>query len=548
MKKYGWAIAIGGIVLLNVVLHFCAVRLDMTDDRRYSLSEPTKHLLRETTAPIDITLYLTGDLNSGFRRLRTAIEELADELRVYGDVRCHTFDGEEADRPKSLQPIIIHERQKDGKTAQMPVYPYATLYYEGKSSIVGLLKNNRGLSGEENLNISIENLEYAFAEALHGLLQTDTPAVAFLEGHGELPEANVYDISTALNRYFQIDRGALGDDPHILDRYKVVIVADPQQPFSDKDKFILDQYIMRGGRVLWVLNGVQFSDQVLAEEGYTPVLPLDLHLTDMLYRYGVRINPALLQDVQCLPIPVNVSADPTQQNLQPMPWYYAPLLLTSQQSPVTRNVAQVSSTFASPVDAVGGEDGIRKEILLATSSASRIIATPGEVDLGDMNPDMQTFRYQYLPVAYALEGVFPSAFAHRMVPEGLPKDAPIVPQSQPTRQVVVGSGSIIRNEIQRGQALPVGYDRYTGMQFGNRDFLTNAVLYLADDEGLIALREKSVALRLLNDKRAHDQLTMFQWISTVLPVALLAIIGGTVLLCRRRRYTHFQTPNIRTID
>ncbi len=538
MKKYGWCIAIAGIVLLNVALHFCVLRFDMTDDRRYSLSPATKHLLQSTTEPIDITLYLDGDLNSGFRRLRTATEELAEEMSVYARVRCHTFDGEEDERPQSLQPIIIHERQKDGKTAQTPVYPYAGVRYGSKSSVVGLLKNNRGLSGEENLNISIENLEYAFAEALHGLQQTDTPAVAFLEGHGELPEERVYDISTTLNRYFQIDRGALGDDPHALDRYRAVIIADPQQAFSDKDKYIIDQYIMRGGRVLWVLNGVQFSDQVLAQEGYTPVLPLDLHLTDMLYRYGVRINPALLQDVQCLPIPVNVSADPTQENLQPMPWYYAPLLLTSQRSPITRNVAQVSSTFASPVDVVGGDDGIHKEILLATSSASRIIATPGEVDLGDMNPDMQTFQYAYLPVAYSLEGVFPSAFAHRMVPEGLPQDEAILPQSSPTRQVVVGSGSIIRNDLQRGQALPVGYDRYTGMQFGNRDFLTNAVLYLADDEGLIALREKSVALRLLNDKRAHDLLTRFRWLSTTLPIALLALTGGCVLLCRRRRYTH----------
>ncbi len=524
-------------MLLNVALHFCVFRIDMTDDKRYSLSEPTRQLLKSTEGPIDVTLYLTGDLNSGFKRLRNATLELTEEMGVYADVHTHTYTEDDGERPKSLQPIVIHERQKDGKTAQTPVYPYARVCFGDRSAMVGLLKNNRGMSGEENLNISIENLEYAFAEAIHGLLQTETPAIAFLEGHGELPEQNVYDISTALNRYFRIDRGVLGTDPHALDAYKVVIVADPQRPFSDSDKYIVDQYIMRGGRVLWLLNGVQFSDQVLAKEGFTPALPLDLHLTDMLFRYGVRINPALLQDVQCLPIAVNVSADPTQTNLQPMPWYYAPLLLTSQVSPITRNVAQVSSVFASPVDVVGGEDGIRKEVLLATSSASRLIATPAEVDLSDLNPDMATFRYQFIPVAYALEGEFPSAFEHRMVPEGMDGSGQVQARSVATRQVVVGSGSIIRNETEKGQPLPVGYDRYTGMQFGNRDFLVNAVLYLADDEGLIALREKTVALRLLNDKRAHDRRTEIQLISTILPLVLLALVGGGVWIVRKKKYT-----------
>ena len=536
MKRFGWLIAILGIVLLNVAVHFCVVRWDMTDDHRYSLSQPTKQLLSKLEQPLEVTLYLTGDLNSGFRRLKTATGEMVEELGVYARVDCRTFDAETEKIPPQLNPIIIHERQKDGKTAQTTVYPYAGIRYGNRSTVVSLLQNNRGMSGEENLNISIENLEYAFAEAIHGLLQNEAPRVAFIEGHGELPEENVFDISTSLSRYFRIDRGVLGDDPHILDPYKVVIIADPQGSFSDTDKYILDQYLMHGGRILWVLNGVRFSNQVLADEGFTPVLPLDLNLTDMLFRYGVRINPALVQDVQCLPIPVNVSSDPQNPNLQPMPWYYAPLLLTSQVSPITRNVAQVSCTFASPIDIVGGEDGIRKDVLLATSSASRLIATPAEVDLTDINPDMQTFKYRFIPVAFALEGGFESVFAHRMVPDGIQTQTATLAKSVPTRQVVVASGSIIRNEVQQGQALPVGYDRYSGMQFGNRDFLTNAVLYLADDEGLIALREKTVALRLLNDKRAHDERTKIQIISIVTPILLLALVGIASLLVRRRKY------------
>ena len=295
---------------------------------------------------------------------------------------------------------------------------------------------------------------------------------------------------------------------------------------------------MRGGAVLWALNGVRFSEQVLQSDGFTPVLPLDLGLTEMLFKYGIRVNPALVQDIQCLPIPVNVSNDPQQPNLQPMPWTYAPLLLTSEGSPITRSLGQVMSTFVSPLDAVGGEDGIEKRILLATSTASRVTATPGEVNLSDMNPEPADFKYQYVPVAVSMEGVFNSAFAHRMVPEGVDTDEPIRKTSVKTRQVVIGSGSVLLNEVQKGQALPMGYDRYSGMQFSNRDFIANAVLWLTDSEGLISLREKSVVLRLLNDRRAYEERLKVQLISTISPVAILALIGGIVMIIRKKKYAN----------
>ena len=413
--------------------------------------------------------------------------------------------------------------------------------YKGKRAVVTLLKNTRGLSGEENLNASIEQLEFAFMEALHLLQQTETPRIAILEGHGEPDEAHTYDLMTVLSKYFAIDRGALtGDtlDVHMLDGYQAVLIVSPQTAFSETERFVIDQYIMRGGAVLWAVNGVRFSEQVLQSDGFTPIVPLELGITDMLFRYGIRVNPALVQDVQCLPIPVNVSSDPSQPNLQPMPWTYAPILLTSEGSPITKSMGQLMSTFVSPIDAVGGEDGIEKRILLATSTASRVTATPGEVNLNDMNPDVNTFQYQYVPIAVSLEGAFPSAYAHRMVPEGIATDEPIRKSSKRTRQVVIGSGSILLNELQKGQVLPMGYDRYSGMQFSNRDFAANAVLWLTDSEGLISLREKSVVLRLLNDKRAHDKRKMIQTISTILPVAILALIGGTVFVVRKRKYEY----------
>ena len=544
MKGYWKAILVLGLCgALLALSHIRRVRWDLTDDRHYSLSEATKTLLKQTNAPIEVTLLLDGDLNAGFTRLKKATEELMDEMSVYADLSLAlpSKEGTELQDSLGLRPIVIHEREQNGKTAQTTIYPYALISYKGRGAVVTLLKNTRGLSGEENLNNSIEQLEYAFAEALHRLQQTELPRIAIIEGHGEPDERYVWDLEQTLSQYFYVDRGAIiipeqGVDVHLLDGYKAIIIANPQTAFSDIERFIIDQYIMRGGTVLWVVNGVRFSNDVLQSDGFTPIIPLDLGITDMLFRYGIRINPALVQDLQCMTIPVNVSEDPQTPNLQPFPWTYAPLLLTSNSSPITRNTGQVMSTFVSPIDAVGGEDGIDKRVLLATSTATRVTATPGEVNLNDLQPDLEAFRYQYVPVAVSLEGTFNSAFAHRMMPDSIVSDEPIRKQSVATRQVVVGSGSIIMNEVERNQVLPMGYDRYNQIQFSNRDFIANVLLWLTDSEGLIQLREKTVALRLLNDKRAHDERARVQAISTISPIAILALLGGVIWIIRKRKY------------
>ena len=544
MKGYWKAILVLGLCgALLALSHIRRVRWDLTDDRHYSLSEATKTLLKQTNAPIEVTLLLDGDLNAGFTRLKKATEELMDEMSVYADlsITLPSREGTELQDSLGLRPIVIHEREQNGKTAQTTIYPYALISYKGRGAVVTLLKNTRGLSGEENLNNSIEQLEYAFAEALHRLQQTELPRIAIIEGHGEPDERYVWDLEQTLSQYFYVDRGAIiipeqGVDVHLLDGYKAIIIANPQTAFSDIERFIIDQYIMRGGTVLWVVNGVRFSNDVLQSDGFTPIIPLDLGITDMLFRYGIRVNPALVQDLQCMTIPVNVSEDPQTPNLQPFPWTYAPLLLTSNSSPITRNTGQVMSTFVSPIDAVGGEDGIDKRVLLATSTATRVTATPGEVNLNDLQPDLEAFRYQYVPVAVSLEGTFNSAFAHRMMPDSIVSDEPIRKQSVATRQVVVGSGSIIMNEVERNQVLPMGYDRYNQIQFSNRDFIANVLLWLTDSEGLIQLREKTVALRLLNDKRAHDERARVQAISTISPIAILALLGGVIWIIRKRKY------------
>jgi ABC-2 type transport system permease protein len=321
-----------------------------------------------------------------------------------------------------------------------------------------------------------------------------------------------------------------------LDDYKAVIIADPQQAFSETDKYILDQYLMQGGRILWVVNGVQFSKDYLASQGATPIVALDLNIHDMLFNYGVRINHTLVQDLQCLPVPVDVSQDAAQPNWQPMPWTFAPLLLTSQTSPITRNVAQVNAIMVSSVDMVGGDDGIKKDILLATSSASRLTAVPAKVDLSMGHHDEAAYKYSFIPVALSLEGQFPSLYAHLLPPAELELHAPTIKRSEHTKQIVVAAGSTIRNEIQQGKPLPLGYDRYTKMQFGNRDFMVNAVLYLTDDQGWMQLRQKEFTLRLINNQRAQQTRIHAQVASIVIPLLLLAAIGGVIIGIRKKKY------------
>lgn len=539
MKYWKYILILLFAVAINIPLQWVVLRLDLSADHRFTLSRETRQEIRNLDETLEVCLCLDGALNSGFQQLRKAALDLTRELNAINRrVVMVEADGEQITKQleqSGYAPIVVHERSQDGKTAQTMVYPYAILRYRGKQMVVNLLQQNRGKSGEENLNHSIETLEYAFMEAIHTLRKDQIDHIAFLEGHGELDEESVYDWTLALSRHFQVDRGVLGCDAEVLKEFKAVIIADPQLSFSDTDKYILDQYLMQGGRLMWLVNGVKFSSSMLSDNGVTPVVAQDLNLKDMFFRYGVRINPALVQDMQCLNVPVDVSRDPQNPQYQPIPWTYAPLLLTSEESSITRGVMQVSSTFISCLDAVGGEDGIRKEVLLATSSASGLTGTPAEVDLSDLSIQQERFQYQYLPVAVSLEGSFPSVFAHRIAPDGV-MNGRKYKQSEPTRQVVVASGNLARNEWYQGQPLPVGYDRYSRMQFGNRDFLVNAILWLTDDGNLIRLRQKSIILRLLNNKKAHRYSANIQIISILVPVLLLGLTGGLVWWRRKKQY------------
>ena len=545
------------LVALVVISYFYFFRIDLTSDKRYSVADQTKNLMTKVDAPLKVVVYLDGDLNPGFLRLKKSTAELLDELSVYSNknIEIHYENPSLADSPeqrekkyaelqqRGLIPTAVYERDKEGKSIQKVIFPWLEIAYKGKKVSINLLKNIRGNSGDENLNISIENLEFEITDGIRRLVNTEVSKIAFIEGHGELSDAETFDISKSLSLYFQIDRGKLATDASILDKYKVIIIAKPTLPFSESDKYIIDQYIMNGGRVLWLLDGVRIARENLSTIGISPAIELDLNLNDQLFRYGIRINPVILEDVQCANIPVNIAPANATPQFEPTPWFYAPLLLTSSQHPVTRNITEVRAEFCSGIDIVGENKQMKAQLLLATSDNTHIIGTPTTIDMSQTPKanDKAYFNLSYVPVAVSLDGIFESDFANRMTPKGLTNTLPIRQLSVPTRQIVVADGDIIRNET-NGTAsdsttIPLGFDRYMNQQFGNKEFVLNAVLYLADNEGWMQLRNRTLKLRLLNKKITGEDKTTWQLVNVLFPVGLLLIFGIAYQVVRKRKYT-----------
>ena len=549
-------------IITIIIVYFISekyfFRLDLTSEKRYSISDNTKRLLRSLDDEITFKIYLDGDLNSGFLRLRKATREMLDEFNAYsGKNLKYEFINPSAastnkEREKKyeelekrgIQGTMVYEKDKEGKSIQKIVFPWVEISYKGKTRPVNLLKNLPGKSGEENLNISIQNLEFELTEAIRLLTTEEVLKIAFIEGHGELPEIFTYDISRTLSRYYQVDRGVIGDDPSILNPYAAIIIAAPQEKFPEKNKYIIDQYIMRGGKVLWLVDGVKISLDSLAIHSETMGIPLDVNLSDQLFKYGVRINPVLLQDVQSILIPVNVAAPGEPAKFEPVPWFYSPLLLTSPEHPVTKNVTPVKAEFASSLDFVSEDLQVEKDILLVTSTGTHIQKMPSLVTMDIINVEKSGYHFnaRNAIVAASMEGIFPSVFTNRMIPEGVRTHEKMLIESKTTKMIVVADGSIIRNDVQgygeNTTVVPLGFDRYMNQQFGNKDFILNAVNYLTDDEGWMALRSREIKLRLLN-KPAIIGLRKFWQVSNVLlPLIFLTLFGSVSYFIRKRKYTN----------
>ncbi len=533
-------------------------RLDLTSENRYSISDNSKRLLEGLEKPLEVKIYLDGDLNSGFLRLKKSTKEMLDEFSIYANSNVkyefinpsNAANAEEREKAynelekRGLRGTMVYDKDNEGKSIQKVIFPWAEITYNGKTRPVSLLKNVYGNSGEQNLNISVENLEFELTDVIRILTSKSVQKIAFLEGHGEFPEPLVYDASLALSRYYQVDRGSITDDPAILDAYKAVIVAGPTGTFSEKEKYTIDQYIMKGGKVLWLLDGVRISLDSLSKRPETIGIMNDLNLSDQLFTYGIRINPVLVQNVQCALIPVNMAREGDQPNFQPAPWYYSPLLLTSPAHPITRNLTPIKSEFVSSIDFVGSDLQLKREMLLVTSTGSHIQNVPSIVSMDVINVEQngQYFNINAPILTGVLEeGVFPSVFKNRMVPEGVKTTEKTIFESKPTKMIVIADGDIIRNDVQgHGEnmnILPLGLDKYMNQQFGNKDLILNAVNYLTDDDGWMSLRNREIKMRLLNKPTVVGMRKFWQVSNFLLPLLALGIFGVSFFFIRKKKYS-----------
>jgi len=552
-------IAVAGIVLVASLCSLIRVRIDLTEDKRYTLSPPTLRVLDDIKNDIYIEVYLDGEMPIPLKRLKRSVKEMLDEFRIASGRRiAYTFinpaavkDAEQRDAQytalynKGLNPVNIRAGDDEGGKSQKLIFPGMIVNYNGIEVPVNFLKNNQSVSYEQNILHSMEGLEYEMIQTIATVTSDTIYKVAFLEGQGEFMEIEVADITINLAKFFTVDRGAIGGQPGILDDYAAVIVAGPTREFSEPDKLVLDQYIMNGGKILWLLEEVAVNSDSLVY-GETAGLYRPLNIEDQLFRYGARINPEIVQDMDCIVIRLSVSTGAEQKQIVPAPWVYYPRLNPNPDHPVTRNLNKVKGEFVNTIDTVGFDPAIRKTVLLSTSGFAKTLSPPLLIRLkeAEMLPDEKDYTRADLPVAVLLEGVFPSAFRNRMTGNMISdRNFRVKTESSKTKMIVAADGDIIRNEVSRTGTtiipLPLGQDRYTEEMYGNRDFLINCMNYLVDDNGLMELRSREMKLRLLDKSRIRNEKLRWQLVNIAGPVLIVILAGIIYGISRKRIYTKY---------
>ena len=531
-------------------------RIDLTEEKSFSISKASKNILKSIESPIDINIYI-GDADANIAHLKSAIEDMLDEFAAYAkhniSYRYINPSAAKSDEERKknfynleergMSPITISTRDSQGKVSQTLIFPWAEVIMNGDTLPVCLMKPTAMKSGEQSVNAAIEELEYNLIEAINILGKKSFDKIVFLEGHGELSELYTYSIMEQLHKYFQIDRGTLADDASALKDYKAVIIAKPTKPFSESDKFIIDQYIMNRGKVIWLLDAVSYSASELSKSGISPVMPLDLNLNDMLFRYGARLEASVIQDMQCLYMPINVATVGEPPIFEQMPFTYYPLVMTSPENAITKNLMNVKTEFPSFVQQVSLENGIVMDVLLATSNASHVDMAPTNIDIRNIaNIDPKTFvNARFLPIGVLMKGQFQSIFMHRQAPKNLVNLLPRKDKSISNKMILVADGDIIRNEIEQSNdkqigIVPLGLDRNTGQSYGNSNFIVNSLLSITDDDALIQLRNRSIKLRMLDKQEISSNRVFWQVLNTLLPVVLLFILGAVYIYIRKVRY------------
>ena len=558
------------VMVVNVIGSYVFTRFDLTSEKRYTLSPTTKDILSKLDDYVYFKVYLEGDFPAGFKKLRRETKEMLDEFRAYSKYIDYEFinpsESEDANERQEnykllyqsgLNPTEVLDRSADGSSKQMIIWPGALVSYRNDTEIaIDLLENQLGQSSSEALNASMQNLEFRLIDAVKKVTRLTKPNIAFIQGHGELNGDDIYDIKQTLSQHYNVANVEIdGKIDALMHRtqdetvdvktfisYDAIVIAKPTEPFNEKDKFLIDQYIMHGGKVLWLVEPVAATMDSLQSQESTIGLEQDLNLDDILFKYGVRLNRDLLLDLSCAALPVRTGQMAGQPQLEFFRWFYFPLLQAASDHPMVRNMNSIKADFVSSMDATTSANGIEQIPLLKTSDYTKVSGTPVFITLAMLRqtPDQRMFSSKGKNVAYLLKGSFPSLYANRIPQEIVDDQATdFMEESKPTAMIVVADGDIIRNQIdiKRKMPLPLGYDQFTQNTYANKEFIENAISYLVDGEGLIDIRSRELKVRLLDMTKIGKERVKWQIINTMIPIALIIALGFVMAFIRKRKYS-----------
>lgn len=566
-------------------------RFDLTQDQRYTLSDAAKEVIEPLEEPLLIEVFLDGNLPPEFKRLKVETEQLLAEFSDYNSNVQYIFsDGvlikaeleEELANAKKLvdqskvriQQNEISEEElnilasnferaqanlavfsemkganveirENGKITNEVVFPWAIGYFNSKTVAIPLLKNTLGATSEERINSSIQNLEYAFADGFGKLSQPKKRKVGVLKGNAEMEDRYLADFITTLREYYfigQFTMDSVASNPQqtlqAIKGYDLLIVAQPQQAFNEAETYVLDQYTMNGGASLWMIDAT--TQRLDTVSGNTFVFGQDLGLNDLFFKYGLRVNPNLVKAVPSGFI-VLATGNERDAQYQRYPWLYSPLSTKFNNHPIVTNIEAVKFDYASTIDTL--PNALKKTVLQSTSPYSKIIGLPAEIDIDTEipknikvvsdGPSPQEFNAGQIPLAVLVEGEFKSAFENRIKPFKISND---LTKSPPNKMVVISDGDVIKNQLDRGRPLELGFDKWTNSFYGNKEFLLNTVNYLLDDSGLINIRTKEISVPFLDPQRTAEKRTQWQIINLVLPLGLLMVFGIFYRYVRKRKY------------
>lgn len=551
-KKLLVTIAI--LVAINFIGHFFFKRLDLTGDQRYTLSETSLNIIKEVKEPLYVDVFLEGNFPGEFRKLQTETRQLLEEFKAYNSNIVFDFvnpleEGNEAETmqqflDRGLTPLNVTVDDK-GKQTQEVVFPWAVVTYGNKSTKVPLLKNMMGASTAEKVVSSVQHLEYAFANGFNTVSKAKEKKVAIIKGNGEMHELQIADFlkSVRENYYigpFTLDSVAKSPQNTIkeLKKYDLAIIAKPTESFSDEEKQVLDQFIINGGKTLWLIDQVAMEmDSLYTETGSNLAYPRDLGLNDMFFKYGIRIKPDLIKDLQASPIALATGKQGTATQYTQFPWLYSPAVYAETKHPIVSNLDVLKFEFTNPIEVL--KNDIKKTVLLQSSKYSKAVGTPIEVslDMVGQQPDPAEFAQNQggIPLAVLLEGNFHSMYENRVLPFD---DSTFSPKGKNTKMIVISDGDVVKNQLDKDyQPLELGFDKWTNKMYANKEFMMNCVNYLLDDNGLINIRNKEVDLPLLDKEKVFENYTSSQIITVGLPIVILSLFGIAFTFMRKRKYS-----------